>query len=41
MNDCFYLKDEAARVIEISRKFKNFKKTFKQSVTKTGVLMFF
>ena len=25
MNDCFYLKDEAARVIEISRKLKNFK----------------
>ena len=24
MNDCFYLKDEAARVIEISRKLKNF-----------------
>ena len=41
MNDCFYLKDDAARVIEISRKLKNFLKTFKQPVRKTGVLMFF
>jgi hypothetical protein len=34
MNDCFYLKDEAVRAIEISRKLKNILKTFKQPVTK-------